>query len=172
LGGVCLRVISPVVAFGQADPASMPPQEGDLLVKIDDPASKPLGPNDVAAQAVPLMAWPVDPINKTVRKANRLNQILLVRVSSTAPGETQPNAVNGVLAYSALCTHAGCNLTDWTPETGILACDCHSSEFDAKANGRVVGGPAARPLPSLALKINDSVLVVATPFATPIRFDE
>ena len=158
LGGFCLTAIAPVVVVGQNDPASTPPQEGDLLVKIDDPASKPLGPADVVAQATPLMAWPMDPASKIVRKASRLNEVLLIRADD-------------VLAYSALCPHAGCDVTQWIPEMGILSCDCHQSEFDAKASGRVVGGPAARPLPPLVLRVERDLLVVAKPFAAPIRFD-
>src|SRR5882762_4938458 len=168
LGGLCLTAISPAVAVGQSDPASMPPQEGDFLVKLDDPASKPLGSADVVAQAPPLMAWPMDPVSKIVRKANRLNEVLLIRLN---PGDSQANAAGDVLAFSALCSHAGCDVTQWIPEMGILSCDCHQSEFDAKANGRVVGGPAARPLPPLLLKVEGAQLVVAKPFAAPIRFD-
>jgi rieske iron-sulfur protein len=172
LSGICLSAISPVIVLGQNDPASMPPQEGDFLVKAGDPASKPLGPADVVAHAPPLMAWPMDPSGKTVRKANRLNQVLLIRLTPPAPGDNQPNAVDDVLAFSALCTHAGCDVTNWIPETGTLSCDCHSSEFDAKASGRVVGGPAARPLPPLPLRLDGAMLVVAGPFATAVRFDE
>ena len=172
LGGACVTAMSPIAVMAQRDPASMPPQEGDLLVKFDDPLSPPLRPADVMANAPPLMAWPMDPVGKTVRKENRLNGILLIRLNPAASGATVPNAVEGVLAYSALCTHAGCTVTQWIPETGILSCDCHASEFDAKASGRVVVGPAARPLPPLSLKVEGTALVVATPFATPIRFDE
>jgi Rieske Fe-S protein len=172
LGGICLGAISPVILAGQDDPASMLPQTGDLLVKVDDPASKPLGPADIGAQGPPLMAWPMDPVSRIVRRANRLSEILLIRLTPASPGGNQPNAADGVLAYSALCPHAGCDAIEWIPETGILACDCHSSEFDARAYGRVVGGPATRALPPLPLKIDRTVLVVATPFATPLRFDE
>ena len=172
LGGMCLGAISPVFVAGQDDPASMLPQTGDLLVKLDDPASKPLGPADIGAQGPPLLAWPMDPVSRIVRKANRLSEVLLIRLNPAAPGYHQPNAADGVLGYSALCTHAGCDAIEWMPETGILACDCHSSEFDARAYGRVVGGPATRALPPLPLKIDRTVLVVATPFATAIRFDE
>jgi rieske iron-sulfur protein len=170
LSSVCLSALSPVVVLGQNDPASMPPQEGDFLVKLDDP--KPLRPADIAMDAPPVMAWPMDPTGKTLRKANRLNEILLIRLNPTAAVDTASAAVGDVLAFSALCPHAGCDVTNWVPESGILSCDCHSSEFDAKANGRVVGGPAARPLPPLLLKLEGAVLVVAKPFATPIRFDE
>ena len=171
LGGFCLTAISPVVVVGQRDPASMSSQEGDLLVKLDDPVSKPLGPADVVAHAPPLMAWPIDPVSKIVRKANLLNEILLIRLDPLVPGERQPNAADDVLAYSTLCPHAGCEATEWIPEMRILSCDCHSSEFATKANGRVVGDPAARPLPPLLLKVEGAVLVVAKPFAMPIRFD-
>jgi rieske iron-sulfur protein len=172
LSSVWLSALSPVIVLGQNDPASMPPQEGDLLVKLDDPVSKPLGPADVAVNAPPLRAWPLDPVSNTVRKANRLNAILLIRLNPAGRGDGQPNAANGVLAYSALCPHAGCDVTEWISETGILACDCHSSEFDARANGRVVGGPAARPLPPLPLRVNGTMLVATGPFAAAIRFDE
>lgn len=172
LGGICVTAISPGLTMAQDDPASLPPHGGDLLVRLDDSTSMPLGPADVIANTAPLMAWPMDPASRTVRKANRLNAILLIRLNPEAAGDSQPNAVGGVLAYSALCPHAGCTVTDWMPESGILSCDCHSSEFDAKAKGRVVVGPAARPLPPLPLKVEGTALVVATPFATPIRFDE
>ena len=171
-GGILLGVMSSSTALGQNDPASTAPREGDLLVRRDDPASKPLGSADVIADAPPLMAWPMDPMTRTVRKASRLNAVLLIRLNPAAPGDSQPNAVDGVLAYSALCTHAGCDLTDWMPQTGVLSCDCHSSEFDAKADGRVIVGPAARPLPPLPLKLDGMSLMVAKPFATSIRFDE
>ena len=172
LGGICLGAMSPAILAGQDDPASSLPQTGDLLVKIDDPASKPLGPADISAQGPPLMAWPMDPVSRIVRRANRLSEILLIRLNPAPPGNNQPNAADGVLAYSALCPHAGCDAIQWMPETGILACDCHSSEFDARASGRVVGGPATRALPPLPLTIDRTLLVVATPFATSIRFDE
>jgi len=172
LGGICLGAMSPVILAGQDDPASSLPQTGDLLVKVDDPASTPLGPADIGALGSALMAWPMDPVSRIVRRANRLSEILLIRMNPAPPDNNQPNAADGVLGYSALCTHAGCDAIQWMPETGILACDCHSSEFDARASGRVVSGPATRALPSLPLRIDRTMLVVATPFAIPIRFDE
>jgi Rieske Fe-S protein len=172
LAGVGLTGISPVALSAQGDVASTPPQAGDLLVKIGDPASRPLGPADVTTAGRPLAAWPMDPVSRTVRDGTRLNEILLIRLNPAAPGDKQSNALEGVLAYSGLCPHAGCNVTGWIPEKGILSCDCHSSEFDAKADGRVVGGPASRALPPLILKMDGGVFVIAKPFATAIRFDE
>jgi Rieske Fe-S protein len=58
------------------------------------------------------------------------------------------------------------------PQRRVLACDCHSSEFDPREAGKVVDGPAARPLPPLPLKLLNGNLAVAKPFAVAIRFDE
>ncbi len=48
--------------------------------------------------------------------------------------------------------HASCTIADWILTRNVIACDCHSSEFDPREAGKVVDGPAARPLPPLALK--------------------
>lgn len=173
LGGLCWGTVAPVLVPAQADPASAPPQQDDVLVKAGDPASKPLTLGDIPGNAQYVSAWPMAPDTKVIRRGTRLNEVLLVRSDPrTLVGATQSDSVAGVLAYSALCPHAGCNLTTWVPEQGVLACDCHSSEFDARAAGRVIDGPASRPLPSLALKLSGDVLVVARPFSSAIRFDE
>jgi len=160
------------LAWGQAAPASMPPQIDDVLVKRGDPALKPLTVADIPGAQF-LSAWPMAQASGTIRSGSRLNELLLVRVDTTTlVGASQSNGVEGVLAFSALCPHAGCNLATWVPEEGKLACDCHASEFDARASGKVIDGPASRPLPMLALKLAGDVLAVAKPFASPIRFDE
>jgi Rieske Fe-S protein len=173
LGGLCWAAMRPVHALAQADPASMPPQENDVLVKAGDGAATPLTVADIPRDAHYLSAWPMAPSSKVVRRGNRLNEVLLVRLDPTVlAGESLTNAADGVLAYSALCTHAGCDVSTWVPHEGILACDCHGSEFDARAAGKVSVGPASRALPSLPLKLIGELLVVAKPFATEIRFDE
>jgi rieske iron-sulfur protein len=173
LGGVCWAATRPVPVGGQAAPASMPPQKEDVFVKLGDPALKPLTLADVPDNAHFVSAWPMAPASKMVRSGSRLNEVLLVRLDKTMlVGASQSNSAEGVLAYSALCPHAGCNLTTWLPDEGTLACDCHSSQFDARASGKVIDGPASRPLPMLALKLTGDMLVVARSFASPIRFDE
>lgn len=115
----------------------------------------------------------MDPSTKTVRNGNRLNQVVLVRMDpSTLSTDSQANAALGVVAFSALCTHAGCDVSTWVPEEGVLSCDCHGSEFDVRAAGKVTVGPAVRALPPLPLKADGENLVVAKPFGTTIRFDE
>ncbi len=57
-----------------------------------------------------------------------------------------------VHAFSAVCTHQGCVVDKVAG--GTIDCPCHGSRFDA-ATGRVVGGPAPRPLPPVAVSVKD-----------------
>jgi Rieske Fe-S protein len=102
----------------------------------------------------------------------RLNRLLLVRLEIDALGpETKPLAAGGVVAYTAICTHGGCEVDDWLATERLLLCSCHSSQFDPRNGARVVDGPAPRSLPALPLKIVDGRLVVAGSFTTPVGFE-
>jgi Rieske Fe-S protein len=115
----------------------------------------------------------MDPADKTVRSGTRLNQLLLVRLApETLSPETAQRAAGGVVAYTAICTHNGCDIDDWLATEQILSCSCHSSSFDPKQGGRVVDGPAPRALPALPLTIVDGKLVVAKPFTSPVGYEK
>jgi rieske iron-sulfur protein len=151
--------------FAQGSAGSSRPKAGDLLVKAGDSNVKPLAPDDVALGGPSLLAWPMDPTDMTVRNGSRFNQIVLVRFDpSRLSLETAPHAAEGVVAYSGICTHDGCEVDDWLPDKQLLHCGCHFSKFDPKDDAHVVDGPASRKLPALPLKIVNGKLVVAEPF--------
>jgi cytochrome b6-f complex iron-sulfur subunit len=54
----------------------------------------------------------------------------------------------GLYAMSATCTHLGCTVGK---KGAVLACPCHGSRFSS--TGDLLGGPAPRPLPHLALTL-------------------
>jgi ubiquinol-cytochrome c reductase iron-sulfur subunit len=62
--------------------------------------------------------------------------------------------VNGVVAYSLLCTHAGCPVGLYEQTTGRMLCPCHQSAFDLWGGAQPVAGPAARPLPGLPIVVD------------------
>jgi ubiquinol-cytochrome c reductase iron-sulfur subunit len=69
-------------------------------------------------------------------------------------------APEGILAYSKICTHAGCAIALYrtpkyepTSEAPALACPCHYSVFDTRRGGEVESGPAGRALPQLPLQL-------------------
>jgi Rieske Fe-S protein len=157
----------------QENPAAMRPKPGDRLVKVDDQKAIPLTPDDIPLAADQTMAWAMDPVDKTIRSGERLNRILLARFPvEQLSAETRARAAEGVVAYTAICTHAGCEVTDWIVDKQFVFCPCHDSTFDPKDNGKVVDGPAPRMLPALPLKIVEKKLVVAAPFTARIYFEK
>jgi rieske iron-sulfur protein len=142
------------------------PQPGDFLVLADaDHASTAIRPEDVKMGDDPALAWALDPRARVPRDGSRLNQVLLMRFDPSALGdEERQRAVDGVVAYSAICTHQGCTITDWIKAKQVLQCPCHQSQYDPKHEAKVVAGPAPRALPALPLKLSGNLLVVAARF--------
>jgi ubiquinol-cytochrome c reductase iron-sulfur subunit len=77
------------------------------------------------------------------------------------PGARNGWAPNGIVAYSKICTHAGCAVSLYRVPTfapvepkPALVCPCHYSTFDPAAGGVVLFGPAGRPLPQLPLLVD------------------
>ena len=85
-------------------------------------------------------------------------------------------APNGILAYSKICTHAGCAIALYraplfepTEPKPALVCPCHYSTFDPADGGTVMAGPAGRNLPQLPLEIGPNlVLRAAGNFSGPV----
>jgi ubiquinol-cytochrome c reductase iron-sulfur subunit len=90
--------------------------------------------------------------------------LILVRLD---PGELRLPATrrewapHGIVAYSKICTHAGCAVSLYRVPTfapvepkPALVCPCHYSTFDPAAGGTVLFGPAGRPLPQLPLMVD------------------
>ena len=105
--------------------------------------------------------------------------LVLVRLEPARlqlPPERSGWAPRGILAYSKICTHAGCAISLYRkplfPPTGqrpALVCPCHYSTFDPAAAGRVLFGPAGRNLPQLPLMIDaDGGLRAAGNFSAPV----
>jgi ubiquinol-cytochrome c reductase iron-sulfur subunit len=79
------------------------------------------------------------------------------------PDDRREWAPEGILAYSKICTHAGCAVSLYraplyepTSSRPALICPCHYSTFDPARAGKVLFGPAGRPLPQLPLLIDST----------------
>lgn len=78
-------------------------------------------------------------------------------------------APEGLIAYSKLCTHAGCPVGLYLADQHTLLCPCHQSEFDVLREARPISGPAARRLPQLPIRINEARQLEATgDFSEPV----
>jgi rieske iron-sulfur protein len=142
------------------------PQPGDVLVHIGgERKGQPIALEELPLGGPQVLAYPMDPSSDTVRDGSRLNQVALVRLEmAELSEETAQHAAEGVVVYSAFCTHQGCPVSMWEPKNSSLLCSCHASQFDPRDDGAVVGGPAPRRLATLPVKIEDGKVVVAGEF--------
>lgn len=145
------------------DPRKMRVQAGDQLVfKVTKREGEIITLADVKIYAKPLVAYPYDPVGEIIRKGSRLNQILVLRLAEEDYTEkTRARAIDGVIAYSAICSHQNCPVTGWHREHHQFICPCHESHYDPKDGARVVSGPAKRALPALPLTAKDGVLTAS-----------
>ncbi|WP_435769311.1 cytochrome bc1 complex Rieske iron-sulfur subunit [Nocardioides sp. SYSU DS0651] len=117
----------------------------------------------------------VEGISLQVHKA-KASLILLrmnpkdIKHGKAADGSSRENwHVDGIVAYSKICTHVGCPISLNERTTHHLLCPCHQSTFDLADAGRVVFGPAGRPLPQLPLAVDEEgYLVAQSDFDEPV----
>jgi ubiquinol-cytochrome c reductase iron-sulfur subunit len=102
--------------------------------------------------------------------------IVVVRLEPSQlrlPASRSAWAPEGLVAYSKICTHAGCAVSMLRSPLfsahvpgPALVCPCHYSTFDVADGGTVLFGPAGRPLPQLPLSIGpDGALAAAGPLS-------
>ena len=171
LGGA-LRVGADETSAAPPPEALAPPQADDVLVfAFGARAGQAIAPGDLAAGAKQTLAFPMDPRTHLVRDGTRLNQLIVVRLATDAlAAETRARSAEGVVAYSGVCTHTGCDVTDWIAAARHFKCPCHESEYDPSDAARVMSGPAPWQLAALPLKIVDGALAVAGPFVGNVGF--
>lgn len=151
-----------------AEPDSERPKEGDLFVaqdKSDGESVVALKPADIPLGGPPVIAWPYDASGHVIRKGSRLNKVLLLRLDpATLDDVTRERSADGIVAYSAICPHAGCEVSVWVADQKIFECSCHYSHYNPREAAAVLDGPTPRALAALPLKIVDGNLAVAKPF--------
>jgi ubiquinol-cytochrome c reductase iron-sulfur subunit len=69
--------------------------------------------------------------------------------------------VSGVVAFSKICTHAGCPVGLYQAETQELFCPCHQSTFSVPEGAKPTFGPATRPLPQLPIGVDEDGFVIS-----------
>ena len=98
--------------------------------------------------------------------------VLLMRLRPQDLNELPERAdwsYDGIVAYSKICTHVGCPVALYEQQTHHLLCPCHQSTFDVTNHCEVIFGPAARPLPQLAITVDtDGYLVAQQGFLEPV----
>lgn len=156
-----------------ADEAVDRPKEGDYFVDFEDTKFTPLRADQIIIGQPQIIAWPVSPNSKIVRDGSRLNKVLLLRIDpATMTEQTRSRSAEGIIAYSAICQHGGCEVTNWIDGPNILECPCHNSQYNPRDAALVIDGPTPKPLPALPIKIIDGVIVAAGTFTGRVGFQQ
>jgi nitrate reductase gamma subunit len=94
---------------------------------------------------------PVNPVfpMQTVEAYIRETELRKVWVVKHSPTD--------VTVFSAICVHLGCHY-NWNPQTNHFECPCHGSVY--AIDGRVLDGPAPRPLDTLPWKLEGENLFI------------
>src|SRR4029453_11407975 len=86
---------------------------------------------------------------------------LLIHLRQEDAAEALNNAIDrnhgsqwgNFVAYSKICTHAGCPASLYEQQTNRLLCPCHQSQFKISDNPRPIFRPASRRLPQLPIEL-------------------
>ena len=145
--------------------------EGVRLVR--DPSGTPIKASDVTIGS----AFHVIPEGLNELHDGKLNEkakavVLLMRLDpdklEVSEGREDWN-VDGIVAYSKICTHVGCPVALYEQHTHHLLCPCHQSTFDVTREAKVVFGPASHALPQLPITVNEEGFLVArSDFQEPV----
>ena len=171
--GLATGIAVPMSALGQP-PNRLRPQPGDQLVFEEGLNQDALvRPELLELEKRPLSALARDPATQVLRDGSRLNRIMIMRIDpELMSARYQANVAEGVIAYSAVCTHTGCDVTNWDEGQLRMACPCHESQFDIYDGAKVVGGPAPRPLAMLPLEVVGGIVLVAAGFRGRVGFTQ
>jgi len=137
-----------------------------------DPSGRPIKPEDLevgaVAQVLPELPAGTERTLENIGK----DAVLLIRIR---PEEFNLDAERlswtheGIIAFSKICSHMGCAVALYEQQTKHLLCPCHQSTFDVTRAAKVIFGPAARPLPQLAITVDaEGYLVAKQGFTEPI----
>jgi ubiquinol-cytochrome c reductase iron-sulfur subunit len=158
VGTLGLALVAPVVSLGPVFDlesfASTPWRRGRVLVDED---GRPLHADEIE-EGTFYTAYPAHADREQVG-----SPLVLVRLPPSElklPSGREDWAPEGILAYSKICTHAGCAISLYryplyapAEPRPALVCPCHYSTFDPATGGTVIFGPAGRPLPQLPLAV-------------------
>ncbi len=173
---LALTLAAPIGVLAQAGakaPEKLRPQLGDHLVFAFGPREgELLQSEELTVGGAPVAAWPMSADAGVVRSGSRLNRVMVMRLDPVTLSEkTAKGAADGIVAYSAVCPHTGCDVEGWNEETQRLVCPCHESEFEVSNGARVMTGPAPKPLAMLPLEIAEGELRVARGFTRRVGFE-
>ncbi|HKO28377.1 MAG TPA: Rieske 2Fe-2S domain-containing protein [Solirubrobacteraceae bacterium] len=158
-GVVGLAAVTPALSLGPVwDTAPLDETEWRRGVRLVDEDDHPL----TATGVVPGTFYTAFPEGADKEKIG--SSLVVVRLDPhklKLPAGRADWAPGGILAFSKICTHAGCAVSLYRKPTfpttqprRALVCPCHYSTFDPAEAAKPIFGPAGRELPQLPLMVD------------------
>jgi ubiquinol-cytochrome c reductase iron-sulfur subunit len=173
---LALVTISPLIILRDLGPLPRKQLQGTNWAKgrrlITEPGGIPLKASDLQVGAVAhvlpeLPSGQEETLNDLIR-----DPVLVIRLRPEdlhLSSERTNWTYDGIIAFSKICTHMGCAVGLYEQQSHHLLCPCHQSTFDVTTGASVIFGPAARPLPQLAITVDsEGYLVAQQGFKEPV----
>jgi ubiquinol-cytochrome c reductase iron-sulfur subunit len=147
---------------------SLGPQPSDLELDSSpwSPGKRLVNADGVAVRASDVPAGGLVTVFPEGAVNSETGQAVLIRVADPSLIQPVPGrerwSPGGLIAYSKVCTHAGCPVGLFEAGSNQLLCPCHQSTFDVLHGAAPIFGPAAQRLPQLPLAVGDDGVVFAT----------
>jgi ubiquinol-cytochrome c reductase iron-sulfur subunit len=162
--GALAAAALPLTALGPS-PSRLDEAPWRAGTRLVDEEDRPIGADDLVDGSF-VTAFP-----EGADKRELGSPVIVVRVDPATlrlPPDRRGWAPEGLLAYSKICTHAGCAVSlyrkpidEELSSPPALVCPCHYSTFDVRRAAKVAFGPAGRPLPQLPLRLDAQRRLVA-----------
>jgi ubiquinol-cytochrome c reductase iron-sulfur subunit len=164
--GICAAAVTPLASFGPRVGKATRESPWARGLHLVDEHDERLRAADIAVGEF-LTAFP-----EAADKEQLAAPVVVVRLLPDEfhmSPEQMAGVVDGLVAYSKICTHAACAVSMFrypesqptTPSKPALVCPCHYSTFNPGQGAKVEFGPAARPLPQLPLAVDGDGYLVA-----------
>lgn len=145
-----------------------PAHNGGKLVRLTREDGTAIRPEDVSTGGQ-MTVFPGIPHGATNEYADsptllihlRADDAQKTREAADADRRNQGSMWGDYVAYSKICTHAGCPASLYEQQTNRLLCPCHQSQFLITRNAQPIFGPATRRLPMLPLDVDEEGFFVA-----------
>jgi len=139
---------------------------------VTDPGDRPIKAEDLEVGAVAQTLPELAPGEERTLNNIGKDAVLLIRLRPeefNLDAERLSWTYQGIIAFSKICSHMGFAVALYEQQTKHLLCPCHQSTFDVTRAAKVIFGPAARPLPQLAITVDaEGYLVAQQPFTEPV----
>ena len=165
-------LVAPLGGFlknpNKGNPLGTTPWADGVRLLRDD--GTPIRPGDQQAGSLATVFPGVPGGNRAPDGAVMLIRLRPEQLQTLVPPAGQADFGYGdYVAYSKICTHAGCPVSLYEQETSRILCPCHQSQFDVTQGAKPVFGPATRSLPQLPIALDDEGYFVArSDFHEPI----